>query len=234
MSVLPKQAGAEAIYVLRVPTQILSDKLQLNFGSFGVQLDENTKISYCQPSADLTITSTNNTDWLDQQTYFSLLQNTYANSLTYSTNTLYDFSQDIKVDTSQINTDQSGWTYIMLSPIVNPSSSSASDNLSLKIFDTVQANSSTYNTLISTQTIPMNLNIENPPTNIYQTQYSVVDNDILSSTVHTVSFTLDHKLFANQDGVQNVELILDPPITSLTFIEQIEACLYYPNPTTLI
>ena len=33
---------------------------------------------------------------------------------------------------------------------------------------------------------------------------SVVDNDILSSTVHTVSFTLDHKLFANQDGTQNV------------------------------
>lgn len=147
LSVIPKQAGAQAIYVVRVPTQVLSDKLQLNFGSFGVQLNANTQISYYQSSTNST--STNNTDWLDSQSYFSLLQNTYANSLSYTTNTMSDFSQNINIDTTQINASQIGWTYIMLSPIINPSSSSSTDNLTLNIFDSIQANSTFYNTLVS-------------------------------------------------------------------------------------
>jgi hypothetical protein len=167
LSVIPKQASAEAIYVLRIPTQVLSGQLLLNFGDFGIQLDPNTKISYFQPQVNSVTTSLNTTDWLDQQSYFSLLQNTYANSLSYSLSQMYDLSQDITVGTSSIPKDQTGWTYIMLSPITNPSSSSSSDNLKLEIFDTITSNTSTYSTLINSQTIPMNLNIENPPTNIY-------------------------------------------------------------------
>jgi hypothetical protein len=49
LTVIPQQAGAEAIYVVKVPTQVLSDKMSLNFGNFGVQLDSQTKISYYQP-----------------------------------------------------------------------------------------------------------------------------------------------------------------------------------------
>lgn len=36
IQVLPLQASAEAIYVVRLPTQLLNDKLSLNFGNFGV------------------------------------------------------------------------------------------------------------------------------------------------------------------------------------------------------
>lgn len=149
LSVIPKQASAEAIYVVRVPTQVLSDKLLMNFGDFGIQTNSDTKISYYQPPVDSTSTSSNTTDWLNDQSYFSLLQSTYANSLSYSTKTMNDLSQDIIMDTSQIDKNQPGWTYIMLSPIINPSESSSNDNLTLKIFDTIQANTSTYNTLIS-------------------------------------------------------------------------------------
>ncbi len=93
-----------------------------------------------------------------------------------------DLSEDIVIDTSGISKESDGWTYIMLSPIINPSSSSAWDKLSLRILETINTNTSTYDTLLTSQSILMNLNIENPPSNIYQTSYSVKDNDILSST----------------------------------------------------
>jgi hypothetical protein len=127
-----------------------------------------------------------------------------------------------------------GWTFIILSPITNPSSSSATDTLQMKIVDTITTNTSTYDTLVNQLSISMNLNIESPPSNIYQTQYSVIDNDILSSTKHTVTFKLDRKLFVNQDGRQSIEIIIDPPTTSMASIKVVETCLYYPDIDTLI
>lgn len=70
-----------------------------------------------------------------------------------------DLSQDIMVDTSIVPKTLDGWTYIILSPIVNPSSSSTTDTLQLKILDTITTNTSTYDTLVNQQNILMNLNI---------------------------------------------------------------------------
>ena len=208
--------------------------MSLNFGNFGVQLNPTTKITYYQPTVNANSASINTTNWLDQQSYFSLLQQTYTNYLNFGLKQMSDLSQDILVDTSMVPKIIDGWTYIILSPITNPSSSSATDTLQMKILDTITTNTSTYDTLVNQLSISMNLNIESPPSNIYQTQNSVVDNDILSSTKHTVTFKLDRKLFANQDGKQNIELIIDPPSSSLTSIQSVETCLYYPNINMLI
>lgn len=198
---------------------MLNDKLSLNFGNFGVQLTADTKISYYQPTVNATASSTDTTNWVDQQSYFSLLQQTYTNTLSFSTTKMADLSQDIMISTDTVPRSVDGWTYIILSPITNPSSSSATDSLKMKIIDRITTNTSTYDTLVNQLDISMNLNIESPPSNIYQTQYSVIDNDILSSTKHTVTFKLDRKLFANQDGRQNLEIIIDPPTNSMASIK---------------
>lgn len=159
IQVVPEQASAEAIYVLRLPTQMLNDKLSLNFGNFGVQLTSDTKISYFQPTVNATASSTDTTNWVDQQTYFSLLQQTYANTLNFGTTKMSDLSQDIMINTGAIPRTVEGWTFIILSPITNPSSSSATDSLKMKIIDTITTNTSTYDTLVNQLDISMNLNI---------------------------------------------------------------------------
>ena len=123
--------------------------MALNFGSFGIQLDPSTRITYYQPTVNATTSSIDTSNWMDQQTYFSLLQETYTNSLTFSLNQMSDLSQDVLVNTASIPKSVDGWTYIMLSPVINPSSSSTTDKLSLKILDTITTNSSTYDTLVN-------------------------------------------------------------------------------------
>jgi hypothetical protein len=65
-------------------------------------------------------------------------------------------------------------------------------------------------------------------------KYSVVDNDVLTSTEHTVAFTMDHELYVNQDGKQNIEIVIDPPTSSLKHLASVQACLYYPTLATLV
>jgi hypothetical protein len=137
----------------------LNDKVSLNFGEFGVQLNPSTKITYYQPIVNSTTSTTNTTNWLDQQTYFTLLQQTYTNPLAFGLTQMGDLSQDIMVDTRIVPKTLDGWTYIILSPIVNPSSSSTTDTLQLKILDTITTNTSTYDTLVNQQNILMNLSI---------------------------------------------------------------------------
>ncbi len=138
---------------------MLNDKLSLNFGNFGVQLTPDTKISYFQPSIDASTSSTDTTNWVDEQSYFSLLQQTYINSLDFSLTKMSDLSQDIMINTATVPRSVDGWTFIILSPITNPSSSSAADTLKMKIIDTISTNTSTYDTLVNQLEIPMNLNI---------------------------------------------------------------------------
>lgn len=135
MGAIPQEAGANAIYVIRLPTQILNDKALLNFGSLAIDIKENTKISYYQPNVSKGTTTSDTTNWMQQQSYFSLLQQTYTNQLTFSLRQMSDLSQNIMIDTSSVsNTVNNGWTYIILSPITNPSSSDINDQLSVKIF----------------------------------------------------------------------------------------------------
>jgi hypothetical protein len=111
--------------------------MQLNFGLLGISIDSSTKISYYQSSNEST--STNITTWFDQQNYFSLLQQSYSNNLNFSLSQMSDLSQNIMIDTQNIPSLLNGWTYVILSPVINPSSSNATDALSLKIFDTVNS-----------------------------------------------------------------------------------------------
>jgi hypothetical protein len=63
------------------------------------------------------------------------------------------------INTATVPRSVDGWTFIILSPITNPSSSSAADTLKMKIIDTISTNTSTYDTLVNQLEIPMNLNI---------------------------------------------------------------------------
>jgi hypothetical protein len=77
------------------------------------------------------------------------LQASYKNPLKYSINTNSDLTQNILVDISIINNTaatniSSQYTYLMISPIVNPSSINPNDFINIKIYDTIKTSYNSY------------------------------------------------------------------------------------------
>lgn len=54
------------------------------------------------------------------------------------------------IDTKEIsNIWNNGWTYLIISPVVNPSSSDVDDKLLVKIYETVEASGGVYDSLVA-------------------------------------------------------------------------------------
>lgn len=149
------------------------------------------------------------------QGYFDLLQLTYANNIPIFVNTIYNLNQNLWINTQSINTAQLStlpWTYILLSPVVNPSYTTTA---SITLITYSQPTHSYY--LISHQsTFSFSFSISPPSSNAHMIAYSVLDNDVLYLTQHNVTYRLDEQFYANKSS-----LIISPPYSHLGALTKI-------------
>jgi hypothetical protein len=154
----------------------------------------------------------NNSQWLNNLSYFELLQRSYNNNSLVSVSANVNLKSILTV--TNINIQSAYWVFLLIKYIQNPSYFDNSQKFKLSSID------ATGNLLYISYVKLRSLGLE--AASIHFVNLQLVDNDLGKLTIHNLTYRVDDAIYTNLTSI----IIIPPKNNPLYALSKLDCCLY--------